>query len=590
TDADGRQVLRAEREFERDLIGFLSGQSLHELAPGQTLTVVLRPGRFNPPLDYDLPPGDYRATVRYRGPSQEMIDEVRARLPERKEATAWPHEVVSNSASFTIRDTDQAPNEKPLVWGPERDGLRAAIEFRLPKYVVEDASQLPGIPLKTNVRVVFHVQNVSDREITFASETVRQGDRIHVTNAAGEDVDVKNVWYSGMPQMVRWRLKPQQTAQLPVLASGLESIDEPGLYQVQYTVRFNGMQQKNAEGEVTFPLPGDWQDELETGKVLLVLRPRTGDDDERAKPPTFTSAIEFVDTEGALLEDGWFSVTGGAFGERYEDGSLSSVPVELTGCTDQQVTVSVRVPGFEEAQFYHVELKPNRKSTFTLKRSQTTRFVVVAATDGRPIANARVRFFHRTSALASSGPFPTDGISGPVWTSSDEQGRVVLESLQAINPYYEKLGDSIYYFYVEPQRSDRERYGPAFVGPVRAGQELGPVKLWPLIDVSGEIHGTPEELDRFAAEWDQPVTLTTDNPQATWMYAVSDKLTTARGDGKLTFKLTGLRAGTLRIVSNFGPRPHSVSHTYARRDPGPSDVVTTFELTNARDDIVIENR
>ena len=78
-----------------------------------------------------------------------------------------------------------------------------------------------GYPVRT--------PQIQGQEITFASETVRQGDRIHVTNAAGEDVDVKNVWYSGMPQMVRWRLKPQQTAQLPVLASGLESIDESGL-------------------------------------------------------------------------------------------------------------------------------------------------------------------------------------------------------------------------------------------------------------------------------------------------------------------------------------------------------------------------
>src|SRR5947209_19860421 len=97
--------------------------------------------------------------------------------------------------------------------------------------------------------------------------------------------------------------------------------------------------------------------------------------------------------------------------------------------------------------------------------------------------------------------------------------------------------------------------------------DLGDVTVGPPLEVRGEIHGTPAELDRFAAEWDQPFEMKTANPAAAAPYANSDTLETKREGGKLTFRLTGLRAGKLRIVANFGPHPHSVSHTYGRRDP-----------------------
>jgi hypothetical protein len=116
---------------------------------------------------------------------------------------------------------------------------------------------------------------------------------------------------------------------------------------------------------------------------------------------------------------------------------------------------------------------------------------------------------------------------------------------------------------------------------------LGNVELGPYLEVHGEVHGTPEELERFAAEWDQPFELTTDNPDAAWIYARSQRLETQREGDKLTFHLAGLSPGKLRIIANFGPRPHQVSHTYTRRDPQGSDIVVQVELTKSISELVV---
>ncbi|NJN61441.1 MAG: hypothetical protein HC795_07865, partial [Coleofasciculaceae cyanobacterium RL_1_1] len=58
------------------------------------------------------------------------------------------------------------------------------------------------------------------------------------------------------------------------------------------------------------------------------------------------------------------------------------------------------------------------------------------------------------------------------------------------------------------------------------------------VTVDGEVRGTPEELTRFAAEWDQPFAMTSDNPDAAWLYANSQRLETRRVGDKLVFHLS----------------------------------------------------
>ena len=81
--------------------------------------------------------------------------------------------------------------------------------------------------------------------------------------------------------------------------------------------------------------------------------------------------------------------------------------------------------------------------------------------------------------------------------------------------------------------------------------------------------------------------MTTANPAAAAPYAVSEKLETKRDGDKLTFHLTGLRPGKLRIVGNVGPRPHPVSHSYGRREPTGTDFVVEVDLRESIADLVI---
>ena len=59
--------------------------------------------------------------------------------------------------------------------------------------------------------------------------------------------------------------------------------------------------------------------------------------------------------------------------------------------------------------------------------------------------------------------------------------------------------------------------------------------------------GTPEELAAFSAEWDQPEPMKRGNGEIGWHYAESKRARNQTRRRKLTFHLTGLRPGKLRI-------------------------------------------
>ncbi|MEZ6031911.1 MAG: hypothetical protein R3C17_02385 [Planctomycetaceae bacterium] len=118
---------------------------------------------------------------------------------------------------------------------------------------------------------MFHVRNVSDKSITFVSETGRQGDFVHVENERGEKVEVKDAFFTGWPIDVAWKLEPGETAQLSLLTPNLGSLDQPGRYIVRYTIRFNSRSMKDGAGNVTFPRPGDYDKEVDTGDTPLFL-------------------------------------------------------------------------------------------------------------------------------------------------------------------------------------------------------------------------------------------------------------------------------------------------------------------------------
>jgi beta-lactamase regulating signal transducer with metallopeptidase domain len=283
TDADGKPVPRPSRVFI-DAYHLLSGASAHEIAPGKSLVVVLRPARFHVPMDYRLPPGSYRAKVRYRGPSAKTLAYFREVFPGKPCVKAWSGEVASNEVAFTVAEDAQAPKPAQLVWGPAKDGLRAAVEFRSPLGMAP-ANDPPGtLPTKAFVSTVFHVKNVSGRAISFVSETGRQLDEVTATNESGETRRLQGPFFTGFPILVRWTLKPGEVAELHALTAGIGLIDTPGKYTLRYRINFGSLSPIKVEGESGSPEKDDWRQVLVAGDVAVTIRARTADDDARERP------------------------------------------------------------------------------------------------------------------------------------------------------------------------------------------------------------------------------------------------------------------------------------------------------------------
>jgi hypothetical protein len=453
------------------------------------------------------------------------------------------------------------------------------------------------VPLNSALEPTLYLQNAGEKPITLTSENWRQGDRVTVTDEAGQVHDLGGgAFYSGWPTRIRWALAPGEMAEIRtsnLLVVADEAADEqfdhpvgrvfvakPGKYQVRFNVSLVNLHLNDVEGP-TLNAQGK-ADELMTGAVPLIVRPRTADDDARRTADRFTGRIEFVGADGTPVATGTCTVRSGSQRTKPTPIPLRAGVIEVPDCSPAGAMVFVNAAGFEEAVFYDVTLSPRATKQLELIPAEPARFRIVSASDGQPVSGAQVRYFLKNSEGASSGPYPTDGIEGPVWAVSDEDGRVVLDMLQKVNPYYRDLGDAVYFFFVAAPG-----LAGTFVGPVRAGQELNDVELGAPIEVRGEVRGTAEELDRFAAEWDQPYEVMSAGRANPFVYAVSQRLETKRDGDKLTFHLTGLRPGTLRFVCNFGPHPHSVRHTYSRRDPQGSDVVVGVELTGDVSNIVL---
>lgn len=273
TDLDGKPIPRTYREYyHQSGVAYIA--STHELAPGQSLVEILRPAKFMTPMEYDLPPGKYRVRVHYHGPDDSLRAYVRSnRLSDKAILIAWPHDVVSNSVEFEVKEASRRSKPEDLVWGQPVEGLQAAIELRVPDDVTGNPVVAPGVPVGTPIGVMFHLRNVSDKSITFVSETGRQGDFVHVVNERGDKVEVKDAFFTGWPIDVAWKLEPGETAQLSLLTPNLESLNQTGRYTVRYTILFNSRSMKDDAGNVTFPRPGDYDKEVDTGDTPLFLAP-----------------------------------------------------------------------------------------------------------------------------------------------------------------------------------------------------------------------------------------------------------------------------------------------------------------------------
>jgi hypothetical protein len=597
-DAQGRAIEGpSHRMLDSDAMGTLSGGLAETLKPAESLSVLIRPAKWGVSLAGSLLDGEYRVRVRYHGPASGALQELKKTRPEKPLANVWTGDVVSGETSFRIAGGPE--NRRPeLVWGEPVDGLRAAVEFRSSTNTAQARHDDSGgeFPHGSRLAVRLHVRNVSERATSFWSETWRQDDHVMLVDENGKETRLGHSWYSGWQRVEHWTLKPGQTAVLSAIAVGIAAdretaqkfdkpigsviIGKPGEYRLRYELRFGGWERKGRDGQRLAPGDRDFQGTLSTGITTIAVRQRRPEDE----PPTFTARLRFQSPDGKPVEAGHVKVQAQSGGRPLLDTELTTGPVEVRDCPFEVLTVYVQAPGFEETRFYDVAVKPNQVTTLTLPRAEPVRFRLVTR-DGKPVAGAKVRYFNRSKVEASAGPYPTSGLKGPVWATSNADGQVVLDMLQKVDPLDRKLGNNIYWFYVEPPG-----LAPLFLGPLQAGAELGDIVVGTLLEARGEVRGTPEELAAFSAEWDQPEPMKRGNGEIGWYYAESKPLEIKRDGDRLTFHLTGLRPGKLRVISRFKAGGKPISHVYSRREPNEDDVVFEVELTESRNDLAITSQ
>ena len=591
-DKEGRRIEEpAHKILDVDTMLLLSGGMAETLPPGKSLVMLIRPLRWDAGMIRSMASGNFKVRVHYHGPSSAVLQEMKKVWPDKALTKAWSGDVVSGEAAFRIAGDPQM-KLPDLVWGKAVKGLQAAVEFQSPADTAQGLRDTANVafPLGSRVNVRLHIKNVSKEAITFWSETWRQDDKVMLLDPTGKEKELQHAWYSGEPIMEHWTLRPGQEAILQAISLGLATDEEaskkfehpigpmvigkPDKYRLLYRVRFGGIQQRDKDGKIVLPGEKDWQGTLDTGIAAVTVRPRRPED----KPPTFKTSLQFRSADGRPVAKGHVEVQVQTGGRSLFEGDLKAEHLVVADCPPGALTVLVRAPGYEETRFYDVAVKAGQVTSLTLKPAEPVRFRLVTH-DGKPVAGAKVRFFNRSKVLAGSGPYPTDGIHGPVWATSTAKGDVVLDMLQKIDPADPKLGNNIYWFYVEPPK-----LGPLFIGPVQAGANLGKISVGPLLDVYGFVYGTKEELDAFSAEWDQPEPMKSREGEAPWIYAESKQLETKKEGNNLTFHLTGLRPGKLRIVSRFQRGGAAISHTYSRRDVTGNDVLYEIDLTGAPKD------
>jgi hypothetical protein len=596
-DKNGKQIDRPARAgLGTDRMLMVSSGLAEKIEPGKSLVCLVRPVLWDPAIVRLLATGTFQARLRYHGPSLAAQQSVKQHWPKNGIGSVWNGDVASARVSFTIPDAPE--NRRPdLMWGPPVNGLQMAAEYRstgkTPQARRDTATAT--FPHGTRLQVLLHVQNVSAKDISFWSETWTQDNKVFLTDAAGKEKTTGHAWYSGWTNVERWTLKPGQVAVIPAINIGIAAEGKgdkefdhpigsivaikPGKYKLRQELHFNGWQRTDKNGQ-KIPGKDDWQGTLSTGTVPITVRERRAEDE----PPTFTARLRFQSPDGKSIEAGEVKVYRQSGMRLLLKGKLTKGLLAVPKCPLEALMIDVRAPGFEETRLYDVAVEPDRETSLTLKAAEPARFRLVTA-KGEPVAGAKVRYFNRSKDKASAGPYPTDGLQGPVWATSNAAGEVVLDTLRKFDPQDQKLGNDVYWFYIEPPN-----LAPLFIGPVQAGQDLGKITVSPFLEAAGEIRGTPAELDAFAAEWDQPYAMKWNNGKSSWDYVRSQPLKIKRDGNRLTFHLVGLSPGKLRIVSRFKKGGKPISHEYAKRVPNEDDVVFEIQLNQSRNDLVITSQ
>ena len=551
----------------------LSGGRAEEIMPGGKESMLLRPLVWDPSILHQLKAGKYELELTYHGTPQPVQDEIARLWPKRDLADVWWGAVMGPRVSISIETGAETRPE--LQWGKPKEGIRTAVEYRLADRRLETLEEYEArtFPLDARIDVTFHFENVSEAPVEFKSFDWIQESQAYLVREDGTERQLSQSIYSGIVPMKTWRIKPGQIVSIPSLAIAFSEDSSAKTFKHPIGPVIEG---KSGRYRLRHQLG-----ERSTGVTELKIRARTKEDD----PPEFEAQIQFDAEDGGEFHGGFVEVRPQQGGQPIYSGEVETRTLTIM-TSDEPLHVHVRMRGYEEADYYNVRPSKDVPARFSLIRAKPVRFQLTDEA-GEPVGGARVRRFNRSKEHATSDPLPIDGNDGPVYAVSQADGTVVLDSLRAGEPEQHELGGEVYWFVIE-----HDTLADHYIGPVKAGSDLGQIKMSPPIRVTGTILGTPAELDRFQAnqtDYDQPVVMRPDVEDG-WSFARSRQLVTKRTDKGLTFQLTGLRPGKLRIVGRFSSGQQGSKYVSGKREPFGDDLVWEFDLREAQHELVLSRQ
>ena len=195
---------------------------------------------------------------------------------------------VSLKPNFKTADQIETESEKRLFWGQEVNGLRASVGFILEKECYNFGEE---------IGIQFSVQNISNRIIKLATTAWRFGgeSKCVIKDKDGKSISVTQTYFTGWSKVDRHEISPGQTVVLKSASLAIaknqaqaekfnhpiaySAVLEPGEYSLHYELKFPDIIRRDANGNVTVPLPDDWEGTLITGKRKLCIN--STDESER---------------------------------------------------------------------------------------------------------------------------------------------------------------------------------------------------------------------------------------------------------------------------------------------------------------------
>ena len=294
-DRNGKPLARPVRAMlGGDTMMSLSSGLGETIAPGKSLVFLVRPTGWDLATVRMLTSGEYQARLHYHGPAPAAQAEIKRHWPDKTVASAWNGDVVSAAVPFTIADSKERRGPK-LMRGPESNGLEAAAEYQSSARTAQGQRDTASATFPHGMRLGVNllVKNVSEKDISFWSETWRQDDKVTLIDPDGKESVLTHPWYSGWARVERWTLKPGQVAVLPAIGLGIANAGQnekafdlpigslvavkPGLCSLRDELRFNAWQRTGKDGQ-QIPGKDDWQGTLTTGATSITVRhvpPRT---------------------------------------------------------------------------------------------------------------------------------------------------------------------------------------------------------------------------------------------------------------------------------------------------------------------------